>query len=234
MRWRCCFAECLAMCAWCACLNTVLRCPADACLLVPIFADHVGGLHVAMRFEWCVQAFPSGHVGPLATAGNKRWELREGTAKRGGRWHGRSSSQEVEVCLVHVMCYTCVGAPLQASRVSLLHSSLAPAWLLSRGSQELGRSTASLRLHACVWGFYSISAEYLFWRDCPLRAPNITLALASEHIPYALESALTCHWNDPSEVYPGCAAPSFHGTFVSPPFRPLIGLIHAAVIPAVD
>ena len=26
-----------------------------------------------MLFEWCVQAFPSGHVGPPATAGNKRW-----------------------------------------------------------------------------------------------------------------------------------------------------------------
>jgi len=79
---RCCFAECIAMCAWRACLHTVLRCSAAACLLVPIFADHVGGLHVAMLFEWCVQAFPSGHVGPLATAGNKRWELREGTAKK--------------------------------------------------------------------------------------------------------------------------------------------------------
>jgi hypothetical protein len=61
-------------------MHTVLRCSADACLLVPIFADHVGGLHVAMPFEWCVQSFPSSHVGPLATAGNKRW-LREGTAK---------------------------------------------------------------------------------------------------------------------------------------------------------
>ena len=40
---RCCFAECLAMCAWRACMHTVLRCSADACLLVPIFADHVGG-----------------------------------------------------------------------------------------------------------------------------------------------------------------------------------------------
>ena len=138
MRWRCCFAECLAMCAWGACLNTVLRCSADACLLVPIFADHVGGLHVAMRFEWCVQAFPSGHVGPLATAGNKRWELREGTAKGGGRWHGRSSSQEVEVCVVHVMCYTCVGAPLQASRVSLSH-----AYGL-RASQEHIRNVRSM------------------------------------------------------------------------------------------
>ena len=26
----------------------------------------LAGLHVAMPFEWCVQAFPSGHVGPPA------------------------------------------------------------------------------------------------------------------------------------------------------------------------
>jgi len=112
------------MCAWGACLHTVLRCSADACLLVPIFADHVGGLHVAMRFEWCVQAFPSGHVGPLATAGNKRWELREGTAEEEAvAWAEQFlRGGEVEVCLVHVMCYTCVGAPLQASRVSLSHA----------------------------------------------------------------------------------------------------------------
>ena len=32
----------------------------------------LSGLHVPMLFEWCVQAFPSGHVGPPATAGNKR------------------------------------------------------------------------------------------------------------------------------------------------------------------
>ena len=78
----------------------------------------LAGLHVAMLFEWCVQAFPSGHVGPPATAGNKR-RLGKGLQKR-RRWHGRSSSQEVEVCLVHVMCYTCVGAPLQASCESLI------------------------------------------------------------------------------------------------------------------
>jgi hypothetical protein len=29
-------------------------------------------------------------------------------------------------------------------------ASSSTSWLLSRGSQELGRSTASLRLHACV------------------------------------------------------------------------------------
>ena len=154
MPWGCCFAECLAMCAWCACLNTVLRCSADACLLVPIFADHVGGLHVAMRFEWCVQAFPSGHVGPLATAGNKRWELREGTAKGGGGWHGRSSSQEVEVCLVLVMCYTCVGAPLQASRVSLSH-----AYGL-RASSEHARQTPTYQFFTT-----SISRRNTHWEN---------------------------------------------------------------------
>jgi hypothetical protein len=66
----------------------------------------LAGLHVAMLFEWCVQAFPSGHVGPPATAGNKR-RLGKGLQKR-RPWHGRNSSQEVEVCLVHVMCYACV------------------------------------------------------------------------------------------------------------------------------
>ena len=48
----------------------------------------VAGLHVAMPFEWCVQAFPSGHVGPPATAGNTR-RLGKGLQKR-GRWHGRT------------------------------------------------------------------------------------------------------------------------------------------------
>ena len=66
----------------------------------------LAGLHVAMLFEWCVQAFPSGHVGPPATAGKKR-RFGKGLHKR-RRWHGRSSSQEVEVCLVHVMYSACV------------------------------------------------------------------------------------------------------------------------------
>ena len=73
----------------------------------------------AMLFEWYVQAFPSGHVGPPATARNKSWH---GKGLRKRRWHGWSSSKEVEVCLVNVLCYTCVGAPLQASRVSLSHA----------------------------------------------------------------------------------------------------------------
>ena len=62
----------------------------------------LAGLHVAMLFEWCVQAFPSGHVGPRATAGKKR-RFGKGLHKRRW-WHGRSSSQEVEAYLVHVMC----------------------------------------------------------------------------------------------------------------------------------
>ena len=66
----------------------------------------LAGLHVAMLFEWCGQTLPSGHVGPPATAGNKRW-LGKGLCKR-RRWHGRSSSQEVEAYLVHVLCSACV------------------------------------------------------------------------------------------------------------------------------
>ena len=67
----------------------------------------LAGLHVPMLFEWCVQAFPSGHVGPLATAGNKRWELREGTAKRGGGGMGgavpkRWRSVWCMLCAMHV------------------------------------------------------------------------------------------------------------------------------------
>ena len=50
-----------------------------------------------MLFEWCVQALPSGHVGPPATAGKKR-RFGKGLHKRRW-WHGRSSSQEVEAYL---------------------------------------------------------------------------------------------------------------------------------------
>ena len=66
----------------------------------------LAGLHVALLFELCVQAFPSGHVGPPATAGNKR-RFGKGLHKRRW-WHGRSSSQEVEAYLVHVLCSACV------------------------------------------------------------------------------------------------------------------------------
>ena len=144
MRWRCCFAECFAMCAWCACLNTVLRCSADACLLVPIFADHVGGLHVAMRFEWCVQAFPSGHVGPPATAGKKRREGRDCETRGGGmggavpkRWR----SVWCMLCVIHVsgrlcrravcLCRTHMAfARLASMRDNIRHTSFSPQHLL--------------------------------------------------------------------------------------------------------
>ena len=103
---RCCFAECIAMCAWSACMHTVSQPSADACLLVPIIADHVGGLHVAMLFEWCVQAFPSGHVGPPATSGNKR-RVGKGLHTRGGGGMGgavpkRWRSVWCMLCAMHV------------------------------------------------------------------------------------------------------------------------------------
>ena len=75
-----------------------------------------------MLFEWCVQALPSGHVGPPATAGKKR-RFGKGLHKRRW-WHGRSSSQEVEAYLVHVGVARNLGAALtrlarQSSYLSL-------------------------------------------------------------------------------------------------------------------
>ena len=95
---RCCFDECIAMCAWRAHV-CILSCGVLLMLarLCRFSLTTVAGLHVAMPFEWCVQAFPSGHVGPPATAGNKR-RFGKGLHKR-RRWHGQSSSQEVEVYL---------------------------------------------------------------------------------------------------------------------------------------
>ena len=65
----------------------------------------VAGLHVAMLFEWCVQAFPSGHVGPPATAGKKRREGRDCETRGGGmggavpkRWR----SVWCMLCAMHV------------------------------------------------------------------------------------------------------------------------------------
>jgi hypothetical protein len=46
----------------------VLLMPACWCLFS---LTTLAGLHVPMLFKWCVQAFPSGHVGPPATAWNK-------------------------------------------------------------------------------------------------------------------------------------------------------------------
>ena len=66
----------------------------------------LAGLHVAMLFEWCVQALPSGHVGPPATAGKKR-RFGKGLHKRRW-WHVRRSSKEVEAywcmfCATHAL-----------------------------------------------------------------------------------------------------------------------------------
>ena len=71
------------------------------------------------------------------------------------------------LCAMHVSTGYAPGPRISAAFIA--SSSCTCAWLLSRGSQELGRS--SLRLHACA-GFYPISAESLFWRDCTLRAPK--------------------------------------------------------------
>ena len=129
-------------------MHIVLRRSADACLLVPILADHPGGAarcHAVrvVRADLSLRPRrPSGHSW-------EKEEVLEGAAQeevvawaeqfpRGG---GLSSA-----CSVLCMCRPA----MHPGSVSMLHSSLAPAWLLSRGSQELGRSTALLRLHACV------------------------------------------------------------------------------------
>ena len=122
-----------------ACMHIVLRRSADACLIVPILADHPGGAARCHAVRVVRAGLP---LRPRRPSGHSREkeEVREGTAQeevvawaeqfpRGG---GLS------------------GACMHQGRVYMLHSSLAPAWLLSRGSQELGRSTALLRLHACV------------------------------------------------------------------------------------
>ena len=67
------------------------------------------GLLAAALFEWCVQALPSGHVGPAATARNKR-RLGKGLQKR-RLWNGWSSPQKVEdqSILTHVVCPEMLG-----------------------------------------------------------------------------------------------------------------------------
>ena len=129
-------------------MHIVLRRSADACLIVPILADHPGGaarchavrvVRAGLPLRPCR---PSGHSREQEVAG-------EGTVQeeavawaeqfpRGGDLSG--------ACYVLCMC----PPVMHPGRVSMLHSSLAPAWLLSRGSQELGRRTALLRPHACV------------------------------------------------------------------------------------
>ena len=131
-----------------ACMHIVLRRSADACSIVPILADHRGGAARCHAVRVVRAGLP---LRPRRPSGHSREheEAREGTAKEGEvarveqfpRGGGLSSA-----CSVLCMCRPA----MHPGRVSMLHSSLAPAWLLSRGSQELGRSTALLRLHACV------------------------------------------------------------------------------------
>jgi hypothetical protein len=77
------------------CMHTVLRCSADACLLVPIFANHDGG---AARCH-AVRVVRAGL--PLRPQPGIRGGSGRDCKRAGG--HGRRSSQEVEVCLVHVV-----------------------------------------------------------------------------------------------------------------------------------
>ena len=51
------------------------------------------------------------------------------------------------LCAMHVSTGYATGPRISAAFIA---SSSTSAWLLSRGSQELGRTTALLRLHACV------------------------------------------------------------------------------------
>ena len=117
-----------------ACMHTVLRLACSCRFSLTTLA----GLHVAMLFEWCVQTSPSGHVGPPATAGNKR-RLGKGLHKI-RRWHGRSSSQEVEAYLVSV---SPPRAHRSAGRKWVLGRCQSPICLPGRGdTNELARATA--------------------------------------------------------------------------------------------
>ena len=135
-----------------------------ACLLLSIFADHPGGAarrHAVrvVRADLSLRPRrPSGHS-------REQEEAREGTAQeeavawaeqfpRGGGLSG--------ACYVLYMCHPA----MPPGRVSMLHSSLAPAWLLSRGSQELGRRPALLRQHGCVRSLFRLK---ICWRDYTLR-----------------------------------------------------------------
>ena len=127
-----------------------------ACLLLSIFADHPGG---AARCH-AVRVVRAGlALRPRRPSGHSREqeEGREGTAQeevvawaeqfpRGGGLSG--------AC--HVLCM--YRPAMHPGRVSMLHSSLAPAWLLSRGSKELGRSIASAAARLC--------AGFIFYFGC--------------------------------------------------------------------
>ena len=131
-----------------ACMQTVSRRSADAWLLLPILTDHPGGaarchaVRVVRADPPLRPCWPSGHSREQEVAGEGTvQEEAVAWAEQFPRGGGLSSA-----CSVLCMCRPA----MHPGRVSMLHSSLAPAWLLSRGSQELGRSTALLRLHACV------------------------------------------------------------------------------------
>ena len=65
----------------------------------------MAGLHVAMLFDRCVQALPSGHVGPQATAGNKR-RLGKGLQKMVvGQFPRGGGSVLPAACYVLYMCW---------------------------------------------------------------------------------------------------------------------------------
>ena len=104
---------------------------------VPIFADHVGGLHVAMLFEWCVQAFPSGHVGPLATAGNKRWLPKEDAvawAEQFPRGGGLSGA-----CYVLYMCRRAFAGEPRVSVAFIASSSTSTSCLERQLNSDIQR-----------------------------------------------------------------------------------------------
>ena len=76
------------------------------------------GLHVPTLFEWCLQASPSGHVGPPAAAGNKR-RLGKGLQKR-RRWQGGAVPKTWRSvwCMLYAMHVSTGYAP---GRAYLLH-----------------------------------------------------------------------------------------------------------------
>ena len=125
---RCCFAACIPICAWRACLHS----SAAACLLLPIFADHAGGAARCHAVRVGVRVVRAGlPLRPCRPSGHSREQevAGEGTVQeeavawaeqfpRGGDLSG--------ACYVLCMCRPA----MHPGRVSMLHSSLAPAWLL--------------------------------------------------------------------------------------------------------
>ena len=106
-----------------ACMHIVLRRSADACLIVPILADHPGGAARCHAVRVVRAGLP---LRPCRPSGHSREEEEGGKGLRNKRrWHGWSSSKEVEVCLVHVMCYACVDRLCtRAAYICRIHRSL--------------------------------------------------------------------------------------------------------------